>query len=60
MSAPQAVRRSRTVGGFLELQVHLYAGGVATAGMSEGPIFSSRPLRFSPHPTITERTFKQK
>lgn len=46
-------------GGFSEPQVHLYAGGVATAGMSAlrtGPIFPARPLLLPPHPSTRERT----
>lgn len=44
-------------GGSFELQVHLYAGGVATAGMSEliktGGIFPARPLLLAPHASVT-------
>lgn len=61
-----AARRGQRGGTAGEAQVHLYAGGAATAGMSEliingSPFFfpppppPGRPLLFTPHPSVSER-----
>lgn len=60
MSTGRAAERAQRSGtAFFELQVHLHAGGVATAGMSEliktGPIFPGRPLLFALQPWAAER-----